>query len=208
MRGPGVKVPNFAMEIPHFSVKIPNFAIFPTNAYGPALLWKRDSQSMYEKQLKAYPLGFDEMCFCSMFERVRVCSKGVASFLKSKWCGGKIIVPLHVLTTDGSETFAIVGMWTWLAWPSHPVLILIETMARIDPGSWHDLTVVTTFGHYCWTMLNPPRWGYWDSPGAKNRRRNYCKLCRYPNFATCKGSMAGAFFIWVWTCEATSGEPS
>jgi hypothetical protein len=38
MRGPGVKVPNFAMEIPHFSVKIPNFAIFPTNAYGPALL--------------------------------------------------------------------------------------------------------------------------------------------------------------------------
>ena len=136
MRGPGVKVPNFAMEIPHFSVKIPNFAIFPTNAYGPALLWKRDSQSMYEKQLKAYPFGFDEMCFCSMLERVRVCSKGVASFLKSKWCGGKIIVPLHVLTTDGSETFVIVGMWTWLAWPSHPVLILIETMARIDPGSW------------------------------------------------------------------------
>ena len=30
------------------------------------------------------------------------------------------------------ETFAIVGMWTWLAWPSHPVLILIEKMARID----------------------------------------------------------------------------
>jgi hypothetical protein len=42
---------------------------------------------------------------------------------------------LHVLTADGSETFAIVGMWTWLEWPSHPVLILIETMARIDPGS-------------------------------------------------------------------------
>ena len=54
-------------------------------------------------------------------------------------------------------------------------------------ASWHDLTVVTTFGHYCWTMLNPPCWGYWDSPGAKNRRRNYCKLCSYPNFATCKG---------------------
>ena len=68
MRGPGVKVPNFAMEIPHFSVKIPNFAIFPTNAYGPALLWTRDSQSMYEKQLKAYPIGFDELRFCSMFE--------------------------------------------------------------------------------------------------------------------------------------------
>ena len=98
--------------------------------------YEREIHKAYlKKQLKAYPIGFDELRFCSMFERVRVCSKGVASFLKSKWCGGKIIVPLHVLTADGSETFAIVGMWTWLAWPSHPVLILIETMARIDPGS-------------------------------------------------------------------------
>ena len=41
MRGPGVKVPNFAMEIPHFSVKIPNFAIFPTNAYACPFMKER-----------------------------------------------------------------------------------------------------------------------------------------------------------------------
>ena len=66
MCGPSVKIPNFVMEIPHVSMKIPNLDIFPINGMGLPFQKRQIDKACLKKQLKAYHLGFDALCCCSM----------------------------------------------------------------------------------------------------------------------------------------------